>query len=317
MAFDVTGMAAYVAGKPEVIISDVILKGESFGLLNVQTGIKDTARLIDVAVGDTEVQTGDYSSLNRFSGSTDLLDVNITVKERFVSELYNKSTLNAKVASLALRAGSQPSDLAFEDIIMGLKGAKINNMNELSLWQGDTTLTGTTSAINNLKISNGFIKIARDSNDKVESEIIATGLTAANALANVADMCDTYEQNFPQFIDEVSYLFMSPENFSVWYRTAFALNGAVTKDNISLTPVKEAFVPGRNIVAKSMIGLAGTNDMLLSRAENLTIGVDLENETDSLTFEYHSVLKSHELFGIWKLGAQIARTKEVVINPID
>lgn len=315
MAFDVTGMADYINGKPEVIISDVILKGESFGILNVQTGIKDTSKLIDVAVGDTMIQTGDYSSLDRFSGTTEMNDVSISVKERFVSELYNKSTLNAKVANLALRAGSQPSDLAFEDLIMGLKGKKINNMNELSLWQGDTTVTGTTADQKNLAISDGFIKIARDGG-AIESSVVATGLTSTNAITNVADVCDTYEANFPQFADEVSYLFMSPTNFSAWYRAAFALNGSVTKDNISLEPVKEAFVPGRNIIAKSMIGLAGVNDLIVGKADNFTIGVDLESETDTLTFEYHSVLKSHELFGIWKLGAQIARPTEVVVNPL-
>lgn len=315
MAFNVTGMADYVNGKPEVIISDIILKGDSFQILNVQTGIKDTSKLIDLSVGATEVQTGDYSALTRFSGSTTMLDVNITVKERFVSELYNKSTLNAKVTNLALKAGSQPDDLAFEDAIMGLKGAKINALNEVSLWAGDTTVTGTTADIHNQKISDGFVKIARDGS-AVESTIVAVKLTSANALANVADVCDTYEANFPQFADEVSYLFMSPENFSTYYRTAFALNGAVSRDNISLEPVKEVYVPGRNIIAKSMIGLAGKNDMVISRAENFTIGTDLESETDMVSFEYHSVLKSHELFGIWKLGAQIARTAEVVINPL-
>ena len=308
MAYDVTGLTDFIKGDPQAILTDIILSGRSFELLRVVDGIKGTLRVPDITDNEIVLQTGDYTGYNSFDGDDTFDEVDITVVETFVKKKFSRRDLQAKVTQLALNKGSDPADFGdYQAILMSLNGQQMALANEKLIWQGDTG-SGTP----NLALFNGIIKIVTDSADEVVTGTAATAFTSANALTLVELMVDTMKTNFPEFIDIETHMYGSPADFQTYYRTLYGLNAAIDRDNIEGVPVEKLRVPGTNIIFHSMAGFDGTNELILTRPMNFIIGTDLVSEDDDLTLDYNKIAKWFELFALYKLGAQVARTSEVV-----
>lgn len=307
MAFKVSDMADYVQGNATTVIKDILVEGQSFSLLQVQPGVKKSAKVIDIQDDATTFRDGDNTALDRFKGGVKLLDVNINVTEMGISESYSNKKLNAKVASLALKAGSKSEDMPFQDVIMGIKGNAIVRANETKIWRG-TAGTASFDGLETQILASAKVK-------KSGAAGVALTATKAGSIDKVNAFCDKYEAQFPNASDELSILVMSPANFSVWYRTQYSLNGVITGDTLNTgLPVKEAMVPGRNIKAIAMYGMNGSNNLIASRPENFIIGTDLQSEDDEVTFRYESLINSYVLEADYKLGTAIARPEEVLVT---
>ena len=310
MSFNIGSLADFVNGDPRVVISDMVVGGQSFNILPFQEGIKGSTKVIDLADGGTNAQTGDYTGADEgFNGSVTPSDVTISVTDLWYKEKYSEQTINKKVLGLALRRGANPDDIVLSDAIMDIKGQSIRLDNEKLIWQGDVTLTGDT----NLKFFDGIVKQLTTAGTYKPTGVAATGLTTSTAVASVQRMFDKMVELKPELIDKQTMLAMSPANFSIWYRTVYGLNSTITNQTLNTTGLPfSAQVPGTNITAYGFAGLVGSNEMILGRPENFVIGCDLKSDEEKMEFKYIDALLAYRLFVYYRLGVKVIRPSEVI-----
>lgn len=314
MAYDLSGMAAWSKSNGNVLITDLIVNGQSFTMegIRTETGIKSTDKFADITLGNTYLQTtnGDPSSISP-SGGTTLADIDVSVVEMAIKEKYIKSTLYSKIAQMHLKAGSHPSNpLPYDQIMVDLKGQDVRKKNDILLWQGSTA-TGVTNV--NLNKFNGWLTIALAGASVSGGS--AAALAASTAIATVEAIRNVAVTNFPAWLDNTYFMYMSPANFSTLYRATFGLNSVIDNQTLATgKPVTSFYLPGTNCLVLSTNGLQGKNNILVTREYNLILGTDLVSEDDSLEFDYLTEGQYWRLFGVYKLGAQVARVKEVVVT---
>jgi hypothetical protein len=316
MAYDVSGMAAYSKSNGQILIADLILAGESFNqsAIGVQQGIKSSDKLVDFSVdGLTYVQktSGDPGALS-FSGGTTLLDVTISVTELAIKEKYTTNTLNSKITQLQMRAGSDPSNpLPYADVLVGLKKNAVGGLNDLGIWQGETSGSNTDYRTN---LFDGFLKkIAAGS---FISGATTGALASGTCIAQMNTFIELAHTHFPAWVVGGSYIWMNPTNFSVWYKAIFGLGGAINSLTLNTGNLPGSFiVPGTKVTVYSTQGLTGSNKKVMTREGNLVVGTDLVSEDDTLnlTYDAGSGVMSWVLFGCYKLGTSVARPQEVLV----
>jgi hypothetical protein len=309
--YNVSAMADWSKSNGTVLIEDLLLEGQSFNQegIAIQDGIKSAEKLVDFSInGQTFIQkTLNDVGLLGYSGGTTLLDVDITVTELAVKERYATSSLNAKITQMAMAAGSDPSsDLAYNDILVGLKSKAVGVLNDKMLWQGDTT-----GAVDVNKF-NGWLKLIKTKGGYTTGGT-AAALTGATAIAKIEGILKSTFAAHPAYIDNC-YMYMSPANYSVYYRQLFALNTVIDGLTLNTERQPQSFmIPGTNVLVQSTNGLVGKNDIVVTRDGNLVIGCDLVNETDFLKLEYLNEAQCWRLEAVYKLGAAIARASEFVL----
>jgi len=316
MAYDLTGMAAYSKSNGTVLIKDLILDGQSFNLdgIRVETGVKSSDLFADFALGTTVLQTtnGDPGALG-YSGGSVLKDIKVEVVEMAVKEKYVKSTLEAKIAQMQMRAGSDPSNpLPYSDVLVGLKKQAIGYANDILIWQGNTS-TGNTNV--NTNKFNGILTLAKACTGATSGGS-AAALSAATAVATVEAFVKVALDKFPAWVMAGSYLYMSPIDFAVYYRALFGLGSTI--DSLTLQantgPKEKVLVPGTNVLVQSTQGLTGVHNFLMTRDANFIIATDLVSENDSLEFEYLNEAQIWRLFAAYKLEQKLLRCAEVVLT---
>ena len=311
MAFTVSDFTDYIKANPEIDITDVVLNLSSIEAgLNVQQGIKYKAKLVIMEDGSTEIQVGDYTATDA-SGGVVISDKDISTIERHVKEVYKPQVLQQKITQLVMAAGSEITDIpAFvKDEIFRLKNAAISKKNEQSLWVGDTTLT-TTAATRHLKDFDGFIKLAQDADDTIKTALAGVALTASTAEAKVKLVTSLLHGDL---IMEPTTLFMNPSNFQIFRGAMITKYVGQQSFSDQIGASFEYKIPGTEITARAMTGLVGSNDMLLCKPDNLTIGVDLLGEDESGEMRMLEN-RSFEFFALYKLGAQIGNEKYIVVT---
>jgi hypothetical protein len=312
MAYNLAGMADFAKSNGTVLISDLILKGQSFNLdgIRVESGIKSADIFADFGAGTTVLQSthGDPGALS-YSGGSVLKDVKVEVVEMAIKERYAKGLLDSKIAQMQMRAGSDPSNpLPYADVLVGLKGQTVGGLNDILIWQGDNS-TGNTN-VNTNKFDGILTQVKAGG---YVTGGTAAALTGATAIAVVEAFVKVAHAAFPAWVNAGSFLYMSPSNFATYYRAVYGLTGAIDSLNIgSAKPLDKFFVPGTNVMVLSTNGLTGKHNFLQTRDGNFFIGTDLVSEDDTLSFEYLTEGQAWRLFGAYKLGAKVARIAEVV-----
>lgn len=310
MSYLVSGMAEFVNGDPNVIISDLILSGDTFATYVTQTGIKHKTKVLDMGDGSVDPSNGSYVGVGGYSGSARLSDVEIQVTPLFIKEQYSKEDVEQKLAQLAETKGSDPEEVVFSDLLMALKGENLVLWNEKALWRG-----ATDSSLGGVHFStyfDGIVKQLIDDASTLTSGIAPAAYTTdASAIAYVEAMVDAMPE---EFIEIDTILAMSPTNFAKYRRALYKQTGQIDLNTVGEGAVMEVEVPGTNVTAKSTAGLTGTNYMVLTRKENIVCGTDLESETDTIQFIWQQAYYAYDLFASYKLGVKVVRTHEAVLN---
>ncbi|NCN86957.1 hypothetical protein GW932_03915 [archaeon] len=302
MAFNVQGMTDFIKSQGEVIITELILEGDSFEHIPMQEGIKFKERVVDLSDDGTVLQTGDYTE-TAYSGGTKMLDVDIEVVEYHVKEKYKRRDLESKAIGVAMKKGSSPENLEVKDFIYDLKGKAINKANEKNLWQGvkatDKMDGFLTQVLAGSPITGGT----------------AVALSASTAVATIEALVkEGFEAN-EAWITNETVMAMSPKNFATYYRALFKQNQAIDGDTLSKNlTIKYFYIPGTSIKVINSIGLTGKNNILWFVANNFRIGVDLKSGQDVFEFEYLNEAMVHRLLAIFKLGAKVINPSQVVVT---
>jgi len=308
--YNVTGLAAYIKGNPVLVISNILLEGDTPALFSTQTGIKATDKVLDMVSTGVDVSNGSYVGVGNYSGGTTLKDVTISVTPLFIKENYTKPVIQGKLAQIAETLGSDPAEIVFEDALMELKGKELSLENEKQLWRNatDSSLGGKQYK----SFYDGIVKQLLNDASTLKSGIAPRNITTdASILEDVAAMVDARPEIF---IDIDTLLCISPSHYDKYSRALYGLTGQIDRNNIEGAPTNQLRIPGTNVFATSIAGLSTTNYMVLTRKENIVVGMDLMGEDDTIEFEYMPLIRSFELFATWKYGVKVVRPYEAIIN---
>ncbi len=155
MGYNISALPDFkTEGKAFVIKS--ILESQTIKKLNDAGSFDPTAKgvnTIQLLDSDLVIQDGSDCGFDPAGGAV-LSQATLTIKDLKINEEYCPRDLERVWAKGELKAGQDYEEMVFMADIADMNGKKAALALEQMVWQGDTSLTGTTS----LKQINGFIK---------------------------------------------------------------------------------------------------------------------------------------------------------------
>lgn len=310
----------------DINIVPTLVAGDSFNVLSVQDDVKTSAYITAVDDEEAYIQDGDYTASGAYGG-IELSNRKIEVKELHIKESYKKNQLLPKVTQLLLKKGSDTSDFptVIQNLIEMLKKQSLNRKNEQSIWLADEAYVlpypGATDpaeikankSVMHLTYFDGLVKLAKESANTQKSGVAPSTWTAANALANAKRLAAKYDELVPELINEEKFIFLQPLEMQAFVEALGTTYIATQSFKDDYGRIDKIRLPFGNFFVKQTIGLQGSNEKIVSRPKNLVIGTDLVGEENK--FEFRKLEnRSFELFGIYKLGAQIYKESETLIE---
>ncbi|RZK12912.1 MAG: hypothetical protein EOO46_01370 [Flavobacterium sp.] len=299
MGFDKTGLSTYVANNSTEIALKAVTKSATAALLiangAVQAGIKGSEKMLAM---DADVVLQDGSACSRTaSGTVKLIDKDLVVKPiKDVQDLCTKDLYNTYFAFNLVKGQSPEEEFTaeFSAKVMDVRAAKIAGENEKLLWQGDTSLTGTT----NMKRIDGIIKQVGTG-----YTVTASGATTVNKLqsAVLTSKIDVRSaEDFRIFVGEDVYAeyLIGLANANIYKPTSdMTIFGTTTKLEV---------VPGLNGIRKIFTG----------RIKNFRLGLDGENDSEQASMRFSIETEKWYQDFKYALGVGVYDTSEVGVATV-
>jgi len=303
MAFDLTGLPAYVDEQREELIERLVFKGKTLPMLAPLTGVKsatDVHRLNDSVI----FADGDSCGFTA-TGDTTLSRRTLTVGRIKVNKSWCPEELEAKWTQIRLRAGSYYDE---NDLFAEIATAAINRINsqmETAIWQGDTT-----SGNQNLLHFDGFLKL-------ISAGSGYTTATGSGSLAindtNIRTIMQNIYNDIPaellDYLDDDLVLFAGNDTIRT-YQIKLA------NDNLYHYNGEEQdfdlMVENTRLKATGVPGLNGTDKIVVARKSNMFYGTDLENDYENFDLWYSKDDQVIKMASKWKAGVQFGHLEEVV-----
>lgn len=301
--FIVSSLPAYVEQRRDVLVKDAAFGASTIDYLNIQTGIKTSAKL-NILSADPVFQNGNGCGFTP-DNSTTLTQREIATGLIKVNESYCPDTLLGKWAEYLVRIPEpQRAELPFEQYIIEALTGGIRRKLDTAIWQGDTSSANST-----LKWFDGFLKIAGADSDVITVSI-AAGTDAYDAIkavilaipsvdlwggrARVFVAPDLYRSFLLELVEKNFYAYSGPQNAA-----------------------PNTFIfPGTNVEVVATYGLSGTNKIFASTTENLYYGTDIENGKEEFKIVYDEKDEVFLLKVRWNSGVQYAFSDRVVLATI-
>lgn len=269
MAFNVSGLTAYVNENRDLIIRDMVLGGEggfTVEKLAKQLGVKTKERLHYLNVSpELQAVSGCGFSAN---GSTVISEREIETAQAKYNDEWCEEDLLGKYAEYEVDIQAGKEKLPFEAEIMAQVVKGINKEVERQIWVGDKSNTGRTDLIN------GFVTLAQGA----DSASTITGATASGASAYQA-VKDTLAL-IPEEILDDAVIFVSPSIFRSYIQDLVSAN--LYHYDPADGAWEEMFIPGSNVKVRKTYGLKGSNKIYASTYENMVYAADLLNAKEEL-----------------------------------
>lgn len=311
MAFDVTGLPVLQRNDISKFYARAILETKMASFMRLLPNVKSTINIPDVDHDYDMLQKGSCTRTTR--GSTTFDERTITVNDILVAEDFCIKDLENTIIEGVIAQGAStdklPDGSGLGSMIIDLMVRNLNKAIEIGLWRAirdnaDTTFLGTFTGINKRifdALNLGIIPLAQR---------FSVAPTINNIVSIIEDMYDALPIDI-RFSNQQRYkLFLSWANIRL-YRKGFRSDFGALPYNQDFN---RTFIEGTDIELVPVVGLDGTNKMLLTNTDNLILASDLMGEENSLRV-YPDVhwLKVHAT-GQFKLGTQIHFPEEVVTN---
>lgn len=305
MAFNVTGLTAYVDENRGELLSAAVSGAKSSQVLSIQTGFKGSGA---INILDTDVIFQADAAGRTPSGTTTLSQRILTVGAIKVEEDLDVKALNNFYIQHEIKAGSMDDEIPAEQAWAELKAAKIASALETAIWQ--SAIGGAGGA--NLDKFDGFLKIidaevANTVNGNPSGTTAVTGIT----IANIEGLMDDMYTSIPLQLlekDDVS-IFVGHDTFRKYTQALknsnlFHYSGEGSQFEIT--------IPATNVKVIALHGLNGTDRMVGGRASNFVVGVDLEHDEDVFEVWYSKDDKVVKFDAAFKYGCQVGFPSEIV-----
>ena len=318
MAFDVSGLAAYVDQERFPLLVKSLFNAKTQTLFTKQTGIKsaDTLNLLDT---DVILQLGGTCGFLS-SGTTTLSQRTLTVGIIKVNEALCQKTLQGYYIQSQLNPGSKQQNpaTAWAELYTEHKTGLTAQANEVGLWFGDTN-----SNVANAQRFDGQLKLI-DAASASTVKACATNtdvLTISNVIAKFDEACD----NIPAvLLGKPDFVFFVGWDVFRMYCTALKNANLFHYDPGTSWTDGEIQIPGTNVKIVAVHGLNLANrpvDSVQSstiqrfiggRTSNFFVGTDLENEDEKFDMFYAREADQIRYVVEYKLGTQFAYPSEII-----
>lgn len=297
--FVVNSLPAYVQTNRDILIKNFALVGNGTRTrMSIQTGIKKDAYINYLALAPT-LQDGTDCGFNAVGDAT-LTQRTIATAPIKVNMDICPRKLIGKYAEYLVRNNANAEDLPFEKYIMDGLINEVNKKSEKLIWQGDTS-----SSDANIKWHDGLLKIAG-----ADSSVIDVTLGGTNVFSDVDLMIASIPE---EVIERGAEIYMSPAKFNAYLMKCRDLNFFHYAGAVNDMP-QEFVHPGTNVKVVKTAGLAGTNNMVATYAENLYFGCDMEGDLEDIKVWFSDDDDVFKVKILWSQGVQFAFPNMVVLG---
>lgn len=295
MAYNVTGLTAYVEERRLPLIAEAVLKAKSASLFNLQTDVKGSAAINLVNTDPTFQEggcgwnaQGDVTFSQRII-NTGLVKINMAFCEKDLLKTW---------MGYEVKAGLADDSLAFEEYFVGNIVDNVKAGVEKAIWQGDTTSNDAT-----LKHTDGLIKILNAATGVIKPTI-ASGTSAYDAIKTVY-------LAIPEKVLDKAVILVGADTFRSYMQEMVEKNFYhYAADGM---PAEEFIIPGTNTKVIAVNGLNGTGVIVASALDNLFYGCDMMNDNETFDIWYSKDFQEHRLAMSFNFGVQVAFPDEVVM----
>ena len=298
MAFNVSGLSAYVQENKDNILRKVILQGDTISKMAKQLGVKTKERLHYFDL-DPVLQDGKGCGFSA-QGATNITEKEIVTAAFKVNDQWCNDDLLGKYAEYLVRYGADENaeNLAFEQLITDELVKNINKEMERQVWQGATSAHSGTDLIN------GFLTLAQNE-DSAATITAATSASAYTAVKNVI-------MAIPEEILDDAVVFVAP---AVFRQLVFEL---LEMNNFHIAPEEiergEFYFPGTTIAIHKTMGLNGSKKIYASTWGNMVYATDMMDDKEELRFWFSDDADLHRVKVKWNAGVATYFSDYVVLG---
>jgi len=296
--FLVTGLADYVATNRDLIIASFGLPNTGTrGRIGIQTGIKKDAYLNYLHL-EAAFQDGSSCGFNPLDEIA-LANKVINTAAIKVDGQICPETLLGKYAEYLVRIRATENELPFEQYIVDTLIGQINKGIEKLIWQGDT---GSSDLID------GFLtQFTADAN------VVAVTLTGVTAAYDAVKA--VYFSMPEEALEKGGVIFVDPAIFRALLNDLVVLN-YYHYDMGNGNP-EEILLPGTDVRVIKTAGLASTNAIVGTFADNLVYGCDMENDNEAVDIWWSSDNRMFRYEVKWNSGVAYHFSELISVGTMD
>ena len=298
MAIDVNALGAYVDEQRLPLIKKAVIGSKSASLFNLQTGVKNKAKLNLLS---TAVTFGDGSACGfTAAGTSTLSQREIAAGNIKINMTFCDKDLLSTWAGHEVKVAAGTSALPFEQEFIEGVVKSANAKQEKAVWQGNTTSLNA-----DLNKFDGLIKILT-----AEASVIEPALSTAPA--TVKEAINAVYAAIPVEVLEVASIAVGQDMFRTYVMELAAANLYQYKPEID--GQMELVIPGTSTKIYGLGGLNGTNTIVAADlAGNVFYGTDLEGDQEKFDFWYSQDNQEFRLAINFVAGVQVAFPDQVVM----
>lgn len=313
-SLDLSNLTKYTDELSGVLLKESVLVGSTFDYVSIQSGIK-YKDAINLMTSTLIAQAGGCGAISP-TGSVTLSQREIQVCPIKVEESVCLDEFEQYWMGQLSRVGSNNEDMPaqFNEMYIQDKVAKVGQLVEDIFWKGDTN---STYGGGNLALCTGVLSILERTS--ATNSVISTTYSGALTTSNAMDVVDDMIRLIPSDIlgDNDLTLFMSHANFRVLMNALRNNNYFFGYDGTqNATWVLDNYT-NTNVRVVGTRGLNGRNEMVLTKASNLFLGVDsLGENKNGDGFNMWFDKRDNQVYfrAKFKVGAQVAYPQYVVIK---
>jgi len=298
MSLDVSGLSTWTDENKIDLVAKSILKGRTIDLINLQTGIKNSATINLLASTPTFAAGACGWSA---AGTTDLTQRAITVCDIKQNEAICLDTLENYYTSKMMKPGSYNEEIPFEQVFAEEKAAQISSFVDTLIWRGG--LPGEST------LCDGFITTM--SGDSAVVDYTGMTFAPANIVAQVDAMVALVDADVID-VDDLT-LFISYANYRTYAKALRDANLFHYDGSENQGMEFSQMIPGTNV---KMVAVKGMTDTycVLSPASNLYLGTDLVSDFEDFRIFYSEDNDEVRLRAKFKVGVNYAVSEFVVLG---
>lgn len=306
MAFDTSGLSAYVEEQNFPLLTKALAGGRTAEMMTKQVGVKGTTA---VNLMDVDVNMVADGATCEFSGSGDVTFTqrNIEAKHVKINMEFCPKKLEGFYLRSQLAPGAIQDSMPFEEQFSNYLVEKIQTEIEMIIWQGSFGAAGNRGMFDGLLIP--AATLATDCNTTAYDSSVLTAL-------DVGDMVEAIQRVYaltPSAAASQSdfKIFCGLDKFRLLASALLSGNG-LTSGGGQLASYQSDFdpfrmvYPGTNIEVVGVDGLTGLNGVYGASLSNLILGLDLEEDSSNLEVWYSQDNRSIRVACEFIMGTQIA-----------
>ena len=295
MAFNVSGLSAYVQENRDNILRKVVLEGDTISKMAKQLGVKTKERLHYFNL-DPVIQDGKGCGFSA-QGATNITEKDVETAVMKINDEWCNDDLLGKYAEYLVRFGADANaeNLAFEQLIADELVKNINKEMEKRVWQGVKANDLIDGLLTQAAADNETVKVTFGSGDTLYEKVKAVIMA------------------IPEEILDDAVVFVSPANFRGLVFELLEMN------NFHIAPEEiekgEFYFPGTTIAVHKTIGLTGVDDKIYASTwGNMVYATDMMDDKEELRFWFSDDADLHRVKVKWNAGVATYFSDYVVLG---